>query len=89
MNELKLLWQKFLGPLPSDDQWVLWFEMHVESVVRRGILQTAQKDLTLNRTMTLDYKIRFASKVMIDATARGVENAARREQLQKRFGGVR
>jgi uncharacterized membrane-anchored protein len=63
--------------------------LHAESVVRKGVLQAAAKNLSLGQTMTLDYKIRFASKVMIDQTARDEENAARREQLRKQYGGAR
>jgi len=83
MNELKQLWQKLVGPLPSDDQWELWAAMHTPVVIRKGVLQTAGKNLSLGKTMTLDYQIRFASKVMIDQTNRDAQNLVYRERLRK------
>jgi hypothetical protein len=82
MNELKALWQKLLGPLPADEQWELWLTLHAENVVRKGVLQAAAKNLSLGQTMMLDYKIRFASKVMIDQTAKDTQNEIYRERLR-------
>jgi hypothetical protein len=82
MNEIKALWQKLLGTTPSDEQFALWSEMHTPEVMRKGVLQTAAKNLALGRTMTQDYKVRFASKVMIDQSAREVQNAIYRERLR-------
>ncbi len=74
LNSLKQLWQKLIGPSPSDDQWTLWSELHTPAVIRKGVLQTAAKNLALGKTMSLDYQTRFASKVMIDQTARDAQN---------------
>ncbi len=63
LNSLKQLWQKLIGPSPSDAQWELWSAMHVGAVIKKGVLQTAAKNLALGKTMSLDYQIRFASKV--------------------------
>ena len=61
MNELKQLWEKFLGVAPSDTQFE---SMHTAEVVRIGILKTAEKNLTLHGSMSADHKLRFASSVM-------------------------
>lgn len=82
MSELKILWEQFLGELPSGKQFDLWFALHTPEVVRRGILKTAQKNLSMGSTMDADYKIRFASKVMLTATARDAEHAANRDRVR-------
>jgi hypothetical protein len=88
MSELIQLWGKMLGELPRTEQFTVWAALHTPEVVRQGILRTAAKDLSLGKTMTLDYKIRFASKVMITQTERNTSNAINRQRLSEEFEGV-
>lgn len=66
--ELKDLWTRTLGELPAPEQFELWLSLHTAETVRIGIQKTAMKNLQLNRTMSLDRKIRFASSVMQNRT---------------------
>jgi hypothetical protein len=61
---------------------------HTPLVIRKGGLQTAAKNLSLGKTMSLDYQVRFASKVMIPQTERDAQNIVYRERLRK-LGGAR
>jgi uncharacterized membrane-anchored protein len=85
MRELIALWTKMLGTPPSDEQFVLWTALHTEEVVRLAILKTAAKNLSLGKTMNLNYKIRFASKIMLVQSQRNVNNATNREKLRQEF----
>ncbi len=76
-----------LGIPPADEQFTVWAALHTPEVVRHGILRTAAKDLSLGKTMTLDYKIRFASKVMLVQTERNTSNALNRQRLSEEFEG--
>jgi hypothetical protein len=87
-DELKQLWQKLIGELPADDQWELWAALHTPAVIRKGILATASKNMSLGRTMDQGFKLRFASKVMIVQSERDAANAANRERVRKSFGGA-
>jgi hypothetical protein len=87
LNELKLLWEELLGKIPSDQQWTFWGLMHTPPIIRRGILKTAQKNLSMGGTMSDDHRVRFASKVMLTQQARNEENTANRENLRKEFEG--
>lgn len=87
MCQLRNLWTTMLGTPPADEQFTVWAALHSPDVVRQGILKTAAKDLSLGKTMTLDYKIRFASKVMLTQTERNTTNAANRQRLQEEFDG--
>jgi hypothetical protein len=88
MRQLKDLWTTMLGTPPADEQFSLWAALHTPEVVRQGILKTAAKDLSLGKTMTLDYKIRFASKVMLTQTERNTSNALNRQRLSEEFEGI-
>jgi hypothetical protein len=83
MNELRALWGQFLGTPPSDQQFEFWSTLHSPEVIRRGILKTAQKNLSVGGTMSADHRLRFASKVMIAQTERNRSNAANRETLRR------
>lgn len=87
LMELQSLWTKLLGELPSTAQFEFWLETHQVDVVRRGILKTAEKNLNLGNTMSQDHKIRFASKVMLTASAQREENATNRERLNAEMEG--
>jgi len=87
MRQLKDLWMTMLGAPPSDEQFSLWAALHTPQIVRQGILKTAAKDLSLGKTMTLDYKIRFASKVMLTQTERNTSNTLNRQRLSEEFEG--
>jgi hypothetical protein len=88
MRELIQLWTQTLGTAPSKEQFTVWTALHTPEVVRQAILKTAAKDLSLGRTMSLDYKLRFASKVMLTQTERNAANVANRERLRQEFEGV-
>jgi len=85
MRELTNLWAKMLGTPPVDEQFTVWAALHTPKVVRRAILTTAAKDLSLGKTMSLDYKIRFASKVMLVQSERNTSNAANKDKLLQEF----
>ena len=87
MRELKDLWTTMLGTPPADEQFTVWAALHTPKVVHHGILKTAAKDLSLGKTMTLDYKIRFASKVMLVQTERNTSNALNRQRVGQEFEG--
>jgi hypothetical protein len=82
MHELIELWKRLLGDPPADEQFDFWVALHTTEVVRQAILKTAGKNLALGKTMDLDYKIRFASKVMLTITERRDEHAANRTRLR-------
>ncbi len=88
MRQLKELWKTGLGSPPPDEQFTVWTALHTPEVVRQAILKTAAKDLSLGKTMSLDYKTRFASKVMLTQTERNVTNTANRARLRDEFEGV-
>lgn len=88
MRELVELWTTMLDTPPVDEQFTVWAALHTPEVVRRAILTTAAKDLSLGKRMSLDYKIRFASKVMLAQTERNTSNALNRQRLSEEFEGV-
>jgi hypothetical protein len=82
------LWAKTLGtPTPSEQQFIIWMESHPSDVVRYGILRAATKNQTMNGGMCQDHKIRFASKVMLTASALRKENAEKHERVRQEFEG--
>lgn len=71
-QELKTLWTHCgLGKLPPDTQFITWLAMHQWETVKYGIAKAAAKNVSLNGEMSLDYKVRFASKVMRTRTTQG------------------
>jgi hypothetical protein len=82
--ELKDLWTRTLGELPAPEQFELWLSLHTPETVRVGIQKTAMKNLQLNRTMTLDRKIRYASKVMLMRTYDPQKAAGQRIAMEER-----
>ena len=87
MNELKALWGRLLGQIPSDAQFDFWTAMHSPEVIEHSILKTTQKNLSVNGTMSQDHKVRFASKVMLIQSERNMSHAANREKLRQEFEG--
>ncbi len=87
MRQLVQLWKTMLGTPPADEQFAVWAALHTPEVVRKAILTTAAKDLSLGKTMTLDYKTRFASKVMLVQSERNTSNALNRQRLGQEFEG--
>jgi hypothetical protein len=77
-----------LGKPPEEEQFTVWSALHTEEVVRLAIMKTAAKDLSLGKTMSPDYKIRFASKVMLTQTERNADHAANRARLGKEFDSL-
>ena len=88
MCELTNLWERTLGTPPSEQQFAIWEELHTEEIIRRAILKTAMKNQSLNGTMTVDHRLRFASKVMQTLTTQAIEHAANRERLRQEFEGL-
>jgi hypothetical protein len=64
-------------------------ESHPADVVRHGILKAAMKNQIMNGGMCQDHRIRFASKVMLTASALHQEHAENREKLRQEFDGIR
>jgi hypothetical protein len=85
MLDLITLWERTLGTPPSEQQFVIWTETHASDIVRRAILKTATKNQTMNGTMSLDHKVRFASKVMLTWSAQRQEHAENRMKLAEEF----
>lgn len=89
MRELIELWTKLLGETPAPVQFELWLAMYPVDIVRRGILKTAEKNLSLNQTMSQDHKVRFASRVMRTASEASAEHAENRARLAAEMEGRR
>lgn len=87
MRELIELWATMLGTPPSEEQFTVWLALHSPEIVRQGIIRTAAKNLSLGKTMDSDYRIRFASKVMLVQAERSTKNAANKERLRQEFEG--
>src|SRR5713101_6238915 len=88
MHQLTSLWERTLGTLPAEQQFVIWSESHAANIVRQAILKTATNNQTMGGGMSQDHKIRFASKVMLTLSAQREEHAANREKLRQEFDGV-
>jgi hypothetical protein len=73
LPELKSLWIKLLGVLPSDEQWEFWVAMHSLQTIEHGIKKTAQKNLATGNLMTTNHKLRFACAVMNSSTAQKLD----------------
>ena len=86
MHELIQLWEKTLGAPPAERQFILWTESHAADIVRKAILKTAAKNLSIGATMTLDHQVRFASKVMLTLSGRREEHKGNRARLEAEFG---
>jgi hypothetical protein len=82
------LWRSTLGEPPMLEQFGVWAAMHTEDVVRLAILRTARKNISLNGTMSLEYKMRFASKVALVQSQRNAEHALNKARLQAEMSGV-
>ncbi len=87
MTDPKTLWRQLLGDPPSDEQWTVWATLHTPEVITQAIAKTAGKNLSLGKTMSLNYKTAFASKVMLVASQRNAEHAANRERLRQEMEG--
>jgi len=75
MNDIVELWKRTLGVPPTDAQFAIWEGLHTPEVMKRAILKTAVKNQQLNSTMSLDHRLRFASKVMLALTSQAAERA--------------
>jgi hypothetical protein len=83
MRELINLWERTLGTPPPEQQFIIWSESHAADIVRRAILKTATKNQTMGGMMDADHKVRFASKVMLTASAQRKEHAENHRKLQE------
>jgi hypothetical protein len=62
--ELRELWDRLLGDPPDSTQFEVWLVSHSPEIVHHGICKVAQKNLSLNRVMETDHRLRYASSVM-------------------------
>lgn len=81
------LWRSTLGCPPMLEQFGLWAALHTEDVIKKAILRTARKNIELGGTMSQEYRVRFASRVMLVQSQRDAEHAANREKLQAEMSG--
>ena len=95
-NNLCILWENTLGTLgtlgerPTKEQWAIWEALYPVDVIRKAILKTAMKNQSMNGEMSHDYRLRFASRVMMTAVQQSAEHAENREHLRQEFeGGAR
>lgn len=79
--KLQELWRSTLGCPPMLEQFGLWAALHAEDVIKKGILRTARKNIELGGTMSQEYRVRFASRVMLVQSQRDAEHAANRARL--------
>lgn len=84
-DDLKKLWASLMDNPPAKEQFEVWLVLHTPDVVKRAIAKTAAKNLSLGKTMTDEYKLRFASKVMLTQTERRAEHTANKEKLNAEF----
>ena len=87
MSELIELWRRTIGEPPTLRQFEVWGALHTDDIIRRGILKTATKNLSLSVPMSPNHLIRFASKVMTTATDQIAANARNREALNQEMEG--
>src|SRR5689334_17670347 len=85
MRQLITLWERTLGIPPSEQQFVIWTESHSIDIVRKAILKAATKNQTMNGTMSLDHKVRFASKVMLTLSAQRQEHMENQKKLREEY----
>ena len=81
LEMLRQLWAQTIGPPPMPEQFGLWSALHTEEVIRQAILRTARKNIDLDGTMSPEYKVRFASRVMIVQNERNTSHAANKQKL--------
>jgi hypothetical protein len=70
--ELQALWDRLLGP-PAPDvvQFDVWAAQHSPELIAHGIVRTAEKNLSLNRQMDPDYRLRYCTTVMRNYAVKG------------------
>ena len=64
MNELRTLWDRLLGNPPDLVQFEVWRLAHSFEVVQHGIIKVAEKNLSMQRLMEPDHRLRYCSSVM-------------------------
>ena len=65
VTALTALWQSTIGThTPSEQQFGVWLDLHPLQRVAFGIRETSRKFLRLNRQMTPEHMVKFASAVM-------------------------
>jgi hypothetical protein len=58
------IWERTVGDTPPAAQFEIWRALHSVEVMKKGIISTARKNLSMNGKMSPEYRIRFASAVM-------------------------
>jgi len=81
VHELIQLWTRLLGEPPTEQQFLIWGELHPVEIIRKGVLKTAIKNQNLGGTMSADYRLRFANRVMQTASREALEHAANKARL--------
>jgi hypothetical protein len=78
------LWRQCIdGFCPHTRQFMLWLHLHTFAHAIHGVEVTAKKYASLNRNMTPEFLVRFASKVMNTAKSAAIAD----ERTQKRTKG--
>jgi hypothetical protein len=62
VSRLMDIWERTVGSTPPAAQFEIWRALHSPEVMKKGIIATAKKNLSM--TMSPEYRIRFASAVM-------------------------
>ena len=81
------LWRSTLGCPPMLEQFGLWAALHTEDVIKKGILRTARKNIELGGAMSQEYRVRFASRVMLVQSQRDAEHSENRSRLAAEMEG--
>lgn len=63
-NALTVWTSLFEGEPPSREQFAIWTLKYSEDVVGKGFIATAVHNQKMSGEMTLNHRIRFASRVM-------------------------
>jgi hypothetical protein len=88
VGELVNLWKRTIGQTPTTQQFETWAALREPEVIKRAIIATAKKNLKLNGEMSEEYRIRYASSVMIVQERRAAEHAANRQAISAEFRGT-
>src|ERR1700730_8326438 len=68
LTELIDLWTRTIGNPPSVQQFEIWMATHTPDVIKIGIIKTATKNAMMGGLMSVEHRVKFASKVMLMKT---------------------
>jgi hypothetical protein len=65
-QDLMDLWMRLFGegPAPTVQQFEIWRAKYPDEIVKKGLAITATKNQKLQGQMSLEWRIRYASRVM-------------------------